>query len=428
MILNAVKSTALRGFLLLAAVAGADKLEEGLSFGHLARISPNLRGIPGWHIEGIPQEAQILSDRVILTPPYPGNRRASLWADNSMPYPEWTADFEFRATGPDRGGGNLQIWYAKDGPSAIGTSSIYTVGQFDGLVLVVDTYGGRGGTIRAFLNDGTTDFKSHHSIDSLSFGHCDYPYRNLGRLTRLQLKQTDKLFQVNVDDKLCFQTEKVKLPSAYKFGISAASAETPDSFEVYKFLVHSASTFSSPPPESHPDEHPNSHQSNDNHHNGQPITTSDHLSGLESRLNSLAGQIDSLERILQSTSTRLQTLQNTLSQQPPSGNNPKTPSASIPDDLAPRLSSVESILNSIQHTLASRSSSESQIIEKVQHAVSESHSNLMAHLPTKMGHAVRDHAPRIGVLVFAVVVVQVLVVMGYVVYKRRRANAPKKYL
>lgn len=63
---------------------------------------------------------------------------------------EWTADFEFRATGPERGGGNLQLWYAKEGQGKIGTSSIYTVGQFDGLVLVVDTYGGRVGSTHLY--------------------------------------------------------------------------------------------------------------------------------------------------------------------------------------------------------------------------------------------------------------------------------------
>lgn len=56
---------------------------------------------------------------------------------------EWTAEFQFRATGVERGGGNLQLWYAKDGQSRIGTSSIYTVGQFDGFALVVDMHGGR---------------------------------------------------------------------------------------------------------------------------------------------------------------------------------------------------------------------------------------------------------------------------------------------
>lgn len=56
---------------------------------------------------------------------------------------EWVAELEFRATGPERGGGNLQLWYAKDGRMNIGTSSIYTVGNYDGIVLVIDSYGGK---------------------------------------------------------------------------------------------------------------------------------------------------------------------------------------------------------------------------------------------------------------------------------------------
>lgn len=36
----------------------------------------------------------------------------------------------------------MQIWYAKDGQNTVGTSSIYTVGKFDGLVLVIDPYAG----------------------------------------------------------------------------------------------------------------------------------------------------------------------------------------------------------------------------------------------------------------------------------------------
>ena len=60
-----------------------------------------------------------------------------------MTQPEWSAEFQFRASGQERGGGNLQLWYAKDGQSKIGSSSIYTVGQFDGFALAVDSHGGR---------------------------------------------------------------------------------------------------------------------------------------------------------------------------------------------------------------------------------------------------------------------------------------------
>jgi mannose-binding lectin 1 len=52
-------------------------------------------------------------------------------------------DFEFRASGEERGGGNLQVWYVKDGKTNVGSSSIYTVGPFDGFALAIDVHGGR---------------------------------------------------------------------------------------------------------------------------------------------------------------------------------------------------------------------------------------------------------------------------------------------
>lgn len=152
-------------------------------------------------------------------------------ADSVAPS-DWSAQVEFRATGPERGSGNLQLWYAKDGPKSHSTSSIYTVGYFDGVVLVIDSYGGKvhttqarlkvprnadrlqGGGIRGFMNDGTLDYKNYHSVDSLAFGHCDYPYRNLGRPSKLQIKQEAGVFEVKVDDKTCFASDKVFDPIA----------------------------------------------------------------------------------------------------------------------------------------------------------------------------------------------------------------------
>ena len=59
------------------------------------------------------------------------------------------------------------------------------------------------------MNDGSLDYKSYHSVDSLAFGHCDYSYRNLGRTSKLQIKNNDHTFEVVIDDKLCFSTDKV---------------------------------------------------------------------------------------------------------------------------------------------------------------------------------------------------------------------------
>jgi len=167
----------------------------------------------------------------------PGNQRGAVWADKQLQHVNWITDVEFRASGPERAGGNLNIWLANDGPHVVGTSSIYTVKKFDGLVLVIDQHGGSSGMIRGFLNDGTTDYSVHHNVDSLSFGHCLFSYRNLGRPAQIKLRQTDAKFQVEVDSHLCFESEKVRLPAGYNFGITAASAENPDSFEVFKMVV-----------------------------------------------------------------------------------------------------------------------------------------------------------------------------------------------
>jgi mannose-binding lectin 1 len=95
----------------------------------------------------------------------------------------------------------------------------------------------QGGSIRGFLNDGSIAYNQHANVDSLAFGHCDYPYRNLGRPSVVEIKHSGAIFEVIVDQKLCFQTTKVGLPSGYKFGVTAATPDTPDSFEVFKFAV-----------------------------------------------------------------------------------------------------------------------------------------------------------------------------------------------
>jgi len=174
-----------------------------------------------------------------LTPPVPAGTRGALWADNAVTARDWTVDFEFRANGQDQGSGNLQLWLTKE-KKQVETNSIYTVEKFDGLAIVIDQYGGRGGSIRGFLNDGNQNFKSHASVEALAFGHCDYSYRNLGRTSKLRVSSQNGL-TVSIDDRVCFSTNRIDLPSNYFFGITAATSESPDSFEIYKFIASAAS-------------------------------------------------------------------------------------------------------------------------------------------------------------------------------------------
>ena len=67
----------------------------------------------------------------------------------------------------------------------------------------------QGGSIRGFLNDGSVDYKNHHHLEELAFGHCDYSYRNLGRPSRIHLLQDSNGFEVIVDDNRCFRSDQV---------------------------------------------------------------------------------------------------------------------------------------------------------------------------------------------------------------------------
>ena len=67
----------------------------------------------------------------------------------------------------------------------------------------------KGGSIRGFMNDGNIDFKNHWSVDSLAFGHCDYSFRNLGRPIKLQIRQEAQFFEVIIDGRQCFASDKV---------------------------------------------------------------------------------------------------------------------------------------------------------------------------------------------------------------------------
>ncbi|KAI9803309.1 MAG: hypothetical protein M1825_002100 [Sarcosagium campestre] len=397
---------------LLAAKASAEILDGKLSFGHVAghvfpqSISPSLQSIEGWKISGEEESPRLLSDRVIITPPYPGHRRGAIWSESKVPSNEWRADFEFRATGPERGGGNLQLWYTKENH---GTASIYTVGKFDGLALVIDTHAGSGGIVRAFLNDGTVDYKNHHAVDSLSFGHCKYAYRNLGRPSRLQLKQTGGAFEVSVDDHVCFKSDQIRLPADYLFGVTAASAETPDSFEIYKFVVHTSSPSQAPPRDS---------SSSHNHQASTPAAASNQQQATSSQVAELQTQLDKVATQLKGLEKQLDTLTNALN-------------AALPrhqtslSDLSSRFSSLDSIVRTIQRDVEGRDYKEH--LNQLQQTLSTGHANLLERIPASITHVVTSSAPRMGMFVGILVFSQIALAVGYVVYKKRRA-APKKYL
>ncbi|OBT50063.1 hypothetical protein VE04_09276, partial [Pseudogymnoascus sp. 24MN13] len=200
----------------LALIAGSYAqslyVQNELSFGHDGNAqSPNSPS-PATPHKSTPTKSS-------SPPPRPATARRPR-SQGTLTSPKWEATLQFRATGPERASGRIHIWLVKDGVQNVGTNSIYTVGKFEGLSIVVDQYGNSGGMIRAFLNDGTKHYGQHLSVDGLAFGHAPYPYRNLGRPSSVKVIQDWHNFRVEIDGELAFQTSTV-----FSLTVSTGEAE-----------------------------------------------------------------------------------------------------------------------------------------------------------------------------------------------------------
>ncbi|POS83626.1 hypothetical protein EPUL_003549 [Erysiphe pulchra] len=391
---------------------------EELSIGKSGKIHSVNGAIEYFHLIGVPNPPEVLSDKIILTPPTPGNSRGAIWSDKVLNYAHWNVDVDFRVTGPERAGGNIQIWYVKDGQQTVGTSSIYTVGKFDGLALTIDQYAGSGGSIRGFLNDGTTNYKSHHKVDSLSFGHCDYSYRNLGRPSRLSFSQFDNGLHVSIDGKECFASEKVTLPAGYSLGITAAGAELPDSVEIFKvFTTVDAVSIEKATKQQEPIQNSETKESRepakfikDSHKS--TIQTDDQSLDINTRLHSIMKQVNKFQQTLVSSQT-----QHTSKQ----------------DEIINKLRVIESKLDNfleikkdIGQMKEDFHKSLDQHIKGLRGDVRDTQNSLMnTHLTL---HDVISDRMSLTTLAFLFFCGQAILLVGYIVYKRRRKDSIKKFL
>ncbi len=383
----------------------------------------------------------MLSDKLILTPVAPGNHRGAVWSDKTLQQQDWIADVEFRANGPERGGGNLNIWLVRDGSHSIGSESVYTSGKFEGLALVIDQHSGSGGMLRGFLNDGTTDYRNHHNVDNLAFGHCSFSYRNLGRPTQIKLRQADGKFSVEVAGRPCFESDKIRIPSGYNFGVTAASADNPDSFELFKLAVLTS--------ENHHEQH-----GKDHHDNQASYGTTDQgkaqrmtfgRSGQASiedpfdnaipdesaeKITSSKSQFADLHNRLQSVNHHLSTIFRSVAQYATIDEQRHAETSVMIgeikgllsrfdklDVLEQRLRDIENEMRGMRHEVTGRLRDHEN---NIKYHVSEKHENMSKEVKThqKSGHTK---------LILVVIGSQVLLVGAFVYYKRRKTS-PKKYL
>ncbi|RVX66988.1 hypothetical protein B0A52_09202 [Exophiala mesophila] len=412
--------------LVWAITAFAEDPIEQFSFGHQAPLSPNSFAIPGWSMLGEGHVPQLLSDKVILTPPYGGNKRGALWSESANSLQDWMVQFKFRAGAPDRGGGNLQLWYAANGEKQVGTSTIYTAGTWEGLAIVVDTVSGTQ-KVRGFLNDGSVDYKSHANVDGLAFGHCDHAYRNLGRPSLITIKSTQNGgIDVRIDGRHCFSTNKVVLPTGYNFGMVASSFDPPDSFEVFQFSLAPTTPTPPLPPPSTPDRNQHEQPVEDQQQSqlGSDSQSSSsafsdaQMMDMHNRLNQLSKSIQNLFLELQRQTAAAEQRHNDLVS--------KLPNGGLISSLDSRVSNLDRMIGNLEREL--KSSDHNTQFRKLSEQLTQTHQGVTEHVPERLREYVQAHTPRIGFILYSFMAFQTCCIGVFAWFKWRKSTMPKKYL
>lgn len=157
---------------------------------------------------------------------------------------------------------------------------------------------------------------------------------------------------------VCFQTPKVALPLGNVFGVTAATPDNPDSFELFKFVVTSGAQAAAPPPQFSEQQQQQQQQipmeTRSESHNQINLGP---LDDMYSRIQQIGQE---LSQIAQRSDERHQELLNSISTSSgPSGSSSDSGSSSPQlnarlDSIAERLLHVENLLSDLQRDNAGK--------------------------------------------------------------------------
>jgi mannose-binding lectin 1 len=244
------------------------------------------------------------------------------------------------------------------------------------------------------------------------------------------------------------------LPAGNTFGITAATPENPDSFEIFKFILESATGQGSTIPSS---QQPILNE--DPLKRAQPVNnlrsdgTMVSAEGFAAQIADLSGRLQLSNKatniIIQKLETQLQKAEQRHAELLQKIMVQDRQQTSLNAQFDAKLNRIEQLLQVVQRDLEGKDGRFSQLQETLRSSHLSLTENLQGHLLSGKSSsvcsdnasehftnllfsshltAITSSAPRMGFFIFCLIAFQVLLVIGYVVYKRRRANMPKKYL
>ncbi|KAK9469888.1 concanavalin A-like lectin/glucanase domain-containing protein [Lipomyces arxii] len=420
-VLSAIALTASQ----IALVWAANVLDPVLSLG--TPITQDKSNIPEWSKLG---SVLVEMDRVFLTAPGEQGQSGAIWTEKPNPYTSWESEISFRASGGERPGGGLAIWYTSQKEEG----SIYGSRDFwDGLAIIIDSTGGQG-TVRGHLNDGTIGYNSLPDAQSQAFAQCSLRYRNTGSLINIKITASPSLLKVEVDGRPCFTTDQVVLPTNYYLGISAASYDNPDSFEIFSFKTSG----SDPVRENAP---PVQIRQRTPRQPNQPQATKINVpearasSDNSPQMRELTNQITALHKVVDENFAKVLSLREEI----------ESLHAMKPllERLDLRLGRVESLVTrteaqfhgaaanmheSTKQNVADEINKLTDKLDLLDRVLKEHTTSLADTLPNTISEAITKGGPSIWLAFSLLILIQAGLIAGYIIYKKRRGDFHPKFL
>lgn len=154
---------------------------------------------------------------------------------------------------------------------------------------------------------------------------------------------------MTVDEKLCFSSPKVTLPAGNSFGITAATPENPDSFEIFRFILRTTEPGTMPiqnqqVPNQHQQPLPNQNQASNGMPSDNRAASANQLVDLTSRVQLISHATNNIIRDLGSQSSKSDARHAELLQ--------RLPTRDQVSALDARLQRMEQAMQNLQRDLA----------------------------------------------------------------------------
>lgn len=163
----------------------------------------------------------------------------SIWSKNRLTTAddEWTIEFMFRSSGKTQDlvfteTNGLSLFLVQS-PNIKDYSNFGGPSEFDGFQFLMNNKEKQG--LKIYVNDGTKRIENR--LDN-AIGNCEFPYINsqIPFTIRVSYSKSQGIFKVQMDNNLCFRTDKIVIPSS-SYHIGVAGNISPASEEVFEVFL-----------------------------------------------------------------------------------------------------------------------------------------------------------------------------------------------